>query len=51
MDNKETWRRTSTPTRVANHFNQDSVSEIKAIKKLMKETELDIILIREKGHG
>ena len=50
MDNKEIWKRINTTTRVANHFNQDSAAEIIAIKKLMKEAHLDIMLTREKGH-
>ena len=32
MDNKEIWRRVTTTTRVANHYNQDSAAEVKAIK-------------------
>ena len=50
MDDKETWRRVNTSRRVANHFNQDSASEIKAIKKLIKESVLGLILIREQGY-
>ena len=37
-------------TRIVNHFNQDSADEIKAIKKLIKEADLDMKLIREQGH-
>ena len=50
VDNKEMWRRMNTTTSVENHFNQDSVAEIKSIKKLMKEVDLGIMLIREQGH-
>ena len=47
VDNKQIWRRVNTSRRFADHFNQDSVAEIKAIKKLMKEADLGIKLIRE----
>ena len=50
MDNKETWRRVNTIVSVSNHFNHDSGAKIKAIKKLMKEVDLEIILIRDQGH-
>ena len=50
MDNKEIWRRVNTKTRVANHFNQDSAAEIKAIQNLIRKADLDISLIREQVH-
>ena len=50
IDNKEIWKRINTSTRVANHFNQDYSTEIIAIKKLTKEANLDIMMIREQGH-
>ena len=50
MDDKEMCIRLNTSKRVANHFNQGSVVEIKAMKKLTKEACLDITMIREKGH-
>ena len=50
MDNKNTWRRTNTTTRVANHHNQDSSEETITKKKLIKEADLDVGLIREQGH-
>ena len=33
-----------------NHFDQDSASEIKVIKKLITEAYLEMMLIREQGH-
>ena len=50
MDNKETWRRFNSTTRVANHFNQDSAAEATAIKILMRKADLEITLIRQHGH-
>ena len=50
MDNKDIWKRENSVTKVANHFNQDSEEEIIAIKKLLEEEDLDIMLIREQGH-
>ena len=50
MDDKEIWKGINIITSVANHFNQFSAAEIIAIKKLMKESDLDIILIREQDH-
>ena len=50
MDNKEMWRRIESTKKVANHFNKDSVAEAKAIKRMMKEAALDMILKRELGH-
>ena len=47
MDNKDIGKRINTTTRVANNFNQDSTSETIVIRKLMKEADLDIMLIRE----
>ena len=51
MGNKAIWRRINATTRVANNFNQDSAVEIIAIKKLIKEVDLDVMLILEQGHG
>ena len=48
IDNKKIWRRIETTVKVANHFNQDLAAEIKSIKRLMKEADLDIMLIGEK---
>ena len=46
MDDREMWIITNTSTIVENRFNQDSAAEINSIKKLMKEADLDITLIR-----
>ena len=50
MDIKDTWRRVNTTTRVANHFNQDSIAEIKAIQNMMRKSDLEMSLIREHGN-
>ena len=50
VDNKETWRRVTSTTRVANHFNQDSAAEVKAIKSSIRKADLEISLIRQHGH-
>ena len=50
MDNKGTWRRVNSTTRVENHFNQDSAPEVKAIKRMMRKADLEITLIRQHGH-
>ena len=47
VGNKDIGKRTNTTARIANDFNQDSTSEIIVIKKLMKEVDLDMMLIRE----
>ena len=50
MDNIEAWRRIESTTKVANHFHQDSSTEIKAIKRIMKEEDLNIMLKRKPGY-
>ena len=50
MDNKETWRRVNSTTRVANHSNQDSAAEVKAIKSMMRKVDLEITLISQHRH-
>ena len=51
MDNREIWRRVTSATRVANHHNQDSAAEVKAIKISIRKADLEIILTRQHGHG
>ena len=51
IDNKDIWRRINTTTRFPIHFNQDSTVEIIEIKELIKEKDLDVMLIRDQGHG
>ena len=50
MENKEIQKRTKTTTRVSNRFNQDSSAEKIAIKKFIKEADLDIMLIGQHGY-
>ena len=50
MDNRETWIRIESTTKVANHLNQDSAEEIKAKKRTTKEADLDMMLERELGN-
>ena len=50
IDNREMWRRIEITTKVENHFNQDSAVEIKVIKRMMKEVNLDMKLKRKPGH-
>ena len=50
MYNKEIWRRKENTTKVENHFNQDSTAEIIAVKIMMKEVDLNIMLKIEQGH-
>ena len=47
LDNEDIYKREKSVTKVTNHFNQDSAAEIIAIKKLMEEADLDVMLIRE----
>ena len=50
MENKDILKWINTRASVVNHFNQDSAAEIIAIKKFMKEEDLETMLIREDGH-
>ena len=49
MDNRDIWKRVSTATHIVNHFNQDSAAEVIAIKTLMEEPYLDLIMSRDQG--
>ena len=49
MDNRDAWRRIESTTKVANDFNQDSAAETKAIKIMMKEVDLDMMMKKEQG--
>ena len=51
MDKRYVWRRINTTKIVASHFNQDLTEETLAIKKLIKESHVDVTLIREQVHG
>ena len=50
VDNTDVWKRLNIATKVAIHINQDHAAEIIAIKKMIKEVDLDVMLIREKGY-
>ena len=44
VDNREKQRRIDSTTKVINHFNKNSAAEMKAIKRIMKETCTDAML-------
>ena len=50
MENRETRRRIESTTKVTNRFNQDSAAGTKAIKRMVTEADLGMMLKREPGH-
>ena len=50
MDNKVVWRISHRLMEIANHFNQDSVAEYKAIIWLKDETIIDINIDKVYSH-